>query len=341
MSPRTEGTGAPAPAAQVLQIASGYWLSRAVYVAAQLGIADLVKDGARSATDLAAATQTDPGALYRLLRALASVGVFAESGERRFVQTPLSETLLRDGNGSIRGMVLFLGDHLHWSIYEQLLYSVRTGKRAFDHVLGQAPFEYLSQHPEDARVFDEGMTSLSSTSSAAVAEAYDFSSFRTIMDLGGGNGALLAAILGKYPHLRGILFDSDHVIERARQAGVLKPGQCEMVHGDFFRSIPSGAEAYLFKHVIHDWDDEHALKVLQNCRRAIPDLGKLLIAEMIVPPGNDPAFVKLLDLEMLMLPGGLERTEEEFRRLLAAASFRLTRVVPTKAEISVLEAVPI
>ena len=341
MSSRIEGTGAPPPAVQVLQLASGYWLSRAVYVAAQLGIADLVKDGARSASELAAATQTDPGALYRLLRALASVGVFAESGAREFVQTPLSETLRRDTSGSIRGMVLFLGDHLHWSIYEHVLYSVRTGKRGFDHVMGQAPFEYLSQHPEDARVFDEGMTSMSSTSSAAVAEAYDFSSFRTLMDLGGGNGALLAAILSKYPNLRGILFDSEHVIERARQAAVLKPGQCEMVHGDFFSSIPSGADAYLFKHVIHDWDDEQALKILQNCRRAISDSGKLLIAEMIVPSGNDPAFVKLLDLEMLMIPGGLERTEEEFRRLLAAASFRLTRVVPTKAEINVLEAVPV
>ena len=341
MSPQTEGTAALPPAVQVLQLASGYWLSRAVYVAAQLGIADLVKDGATSATDLAATTQTNAGALYRLLRALASVGVFAESGERQFVQTPLSETLRRDTSGSIRGMVVFLGDHLHWSIYEQLLYSVRTGKRGFDHVLGQAPFEYLSQHPEDARVFDEGMTSLSSTSSAAVAEAYDFSSFRTVMDLGGGNGALLAAILGRYPNLRGILFDAEHVIERARQAGVLKPGQCEMVHGDFFGSIPSGADAYLFKHVIHDWDDEHALKILQNCRRAISDSGKLLIAEMIVPPGNDPAFVKLLDLEMLMIPGGLERTEEEFRRLLAAASFQLTKVVATKAEINVIEAVPV
>jgi len=170
MSPQTEGTGAPPPAVQVLQLASGYWLSRAVYVAAQLGIADLVKDGARSTNELAAATQTDRGALYRLLRALASVGVFAESGAREFVQTPLSETLRRDASGSIRGMVLFLGDHLHWSIYEHLLYSVQTGKPGFDHVLGQEPFQYLSQHPEDARVFDEGMTSLSSISSDAVAE---------------------------------------------------------------------------------------------------------------------------------------------------------------------------
>jgi SAM-dependent methyltransferase len=238
-------------------------------------------------------------------------------------------------------MVLFLGDHLHWSIYDQLLYSVRTGKRAFDHVLGQEPFQYLSEHPEDARVFDEAMTSFSSTSSAAVADAYDFSSFRTVMDLGGGNGALLAAILRKYPDLRGILFDSEHVIERARQAAVVKPGQCEMVHGDFFRNIPSGADAYLFKHVIHDWDDEHALKILQNCRSAISKSGKLLIVEMIVPPGNDPAYVKLLDLEMLMIPGGLERTEEEFRRLLAAAGFQLTKSVPTQAEVNVIEADPI
>lgn len=329
------------PAAQVLQLASGYWLSRAVYVAAQLGIADLLKDGPKSAAELASATQTDSAALYRLLRALSSVGVFAESGARQFVQTALSETLRRDVSGSIRGMVLFLGDHLHWSTYDQLLYSIQTARPAFDHVFGQKPFQYLSEHPEDARIFDEGMTSFSSTSSAAIVEAYDFSGFRTIVDLGGGNGALLGAILDKYSHLRGVLFDSEHVIERARQASVLPPDRSELVHGDFFRSVPRGADGYLFKHIIHDWDDEHALKILQNCRSAITDSGKLLIVEMIVPPGNDPAYVKLLDLEMLMIPGGLERTEEEFRRLFATAGFHLTRIVPTRAEVNVIEAAPI
>ncbi len=340
MSSQTPTVAGPPPSAQILQLATGYWLSRAVYVAAQLGIADLLKDGEKSAAELASATQTDPGALYRLLRALASVGVFSESGSGVFLQTPLSNALRRDAADSIRGMVLFLGDHLHWSIYGELGYSIRTGKPAFDHVFGKNPFQYLSEHPEDARIFDEGMTSLSSTSSAAISQAYDFSGFRTVMDVGGGNGALLAAILNRYPHLHGILFDSSHVVERALQAGLLPPGRSTMLPGNFFESVPPGADVHLLKHIIHDWDDEHALKILRNCRAASGS-SKLLIIEMIVPPGNDPALVKLLDLEMLLFPGGLERTEEQYRRLLASAGFELTRVVASKSEVSVIEASPI
>ena len=337
---QTRTNAGPPPASQILQLATGYWLSRAVYVAAQLGIADLLKDGPKSAAELASATQTDSGALYRMLRALASVGVFSESGSGVFVQTPASDTLRRDAANSIRGMVLFLGDHLHWSIYGELGYSIRTGKPAFDQVFGKNPFQYLSEHPEDARIFDEGMTSLSSTSSAAIAQAYDFSSFGTVMDVGGGNGALLAAILNQYPHLHGILFDSSHVVERSLQAGHLPKGRSKVLPGDFFQSVPPGADVYLLKHIIHDWDDERALKILRNCRAASGS-NKLLIIEMIVPPGNDPALVKLLDLEMLLFPGGLERTEEQFRQLLAAAGFELTRVTPSQADVSVIEASPI
>ena len=339
-APQQSGPSAP-PAAQILQLATGYWLSRALYIAAHLGIADLLKDGPKSASELAAATATNADALYRILRALASVGVFAEAGERQFALTPLSETLRRDAPDSIRAMVLFTGDRLHWSIYGEMLYSVQTGKPAFDHVYGKRPFEYLSEHPEDARVFDEAMTSLSVAANAAIAEAYDFSAFGTILDAGGGNGALLAAILKKYPQPRGILYDLPHVIEHARKKALLPAERSETIAGSFFEHVPSGAGAYLLKHIIHDWDDASAVQIFRICRRAMSDSSKLLVLEMIVPSGSEPAFVKFLDLEMLVLPGGRERTEDEYRQLLASSGFRLTRVIPTHSPVSVIEAEPV
>lgn len=320
-------------------MAFGYVVSRCVYCVAKLGIADLLREGPRSAVDLAAATSTNADALYRTLRALASTGMFIETEPRVFALTPLAEPLRSDAPDSIRAMVLFVGDHMHWSVYGQMSYSIQTGKAAFDHAMGQPPFQYLAGHPEDAKVFDDAMTAHSAPQRAAIIEAYDFGQFGTVADIGGGHGHLLAAILEANPGTRGILFDLPHAIEHARAKELLPAGRCELVTGDFFQQVPA-ADAYIVKHIIHDWDDDSALQILAACRRAIPDSGKLLIAEMILPGMNEPGFAKLLDIEMMLIPGGRERTIDEYAALLASAGFRMTRVIPTHSSVALIESEP-
>jgi O-methyltransferase domain/Dimerisation domain len=329
------------PFARIYQMATGYRISRALCVVTQLGIADLLKDGPKSAEALAAATQSTPDALFRVLRALASLGVFAEVGPHEFALTPLSETLRSDVPGSIRGVVLFLLSDVHWAVYKELGYSVQTGQPAFDHVFGQEVWEYVSEHPEVSRLVDEAMATASRIMVPAIAEAYDFSRFQTIMDVGGGNGTLLSAILNKHSRPRGILFDLPHAIEHARADGLLPEGRSELMAGDFFQTIPPGADAYLFKNVIHDWPDYKARAILQQCHRAMAGAGTLLLAEQLIPPDSSPHPSKFGDLEMLVMQNGRERTEGDFRQLLADAGFRLDRVVPTKSQLWIIEASPV
>lgn len=329
------------PAAQqVLQMATGFMMARCVYYAAKLGIADLLATGAKSAEQLAAATETHPDALYRTLRALAMAGVFIETEPKVFALTPLAETLRRDAPDSIRAMVLFLGDHIHASVYENMDYSLRTGQRAFDHVFGQAPFEYITSHPEDAAIFNEAMASHSAAQIPAIVDAYDYGQFGSIADIGGGHGHLLAGILRRYPGPKGILFDLPPTIEQAKVKALPPAGRCEYVSGSFFEEIPA-ADAYMLKHIIHDWDDEPALRILSACRRSISENGKLLVMEMILPGMNEPGFPKLLDIEMLLIPGGRERTVQEFEALFAKAGFELTGVIPTHSPVAVIEASPV
>ena len=320
-------------------MAFGYVLSRCVYCVTQLGIADLLQQGPRSAADLASASNSNADALARTLGALTSVGMFTETEPGVFGLTALAEPLRKDAPDSVRAMVLFLGDHLHWPVYEQLPYSIRTGKRAFDHVFGQPPFEYLATHPEDAKRFDDAMTSHSAPQQVALLEAYDFGQFATIADIGGGQGHLLAGILNKYPGVRGILFDMPHSIEHAHAMGLLPVDRCEFMTGDFFKEVPP-ADAYVVKHIIHDWDDDQSRQIVAACRRSIRPGGKLLIVEMILPGPNEPGFAKLLDIEMLIFPGGRERTADEYAALLASAGFRMTRVVPTRSSVAIIEAEP-
>lgn len=328
----------PSPQQQIAQMLTGYWISQAVYVAAKLGLADLLKDGPRTVDDLASATQTRPRPLYRLLRALASVGVFAEDGQGRFSLTPLGECLRSDVPGSQRAMAITAGE-LFYPAWGELLYSVQTGGTAFEKVYGQPVFDYLSQNPAQARLFDETMVGVHGRETVAMLDAYDFTGVRVLADIGGGNGSVLTAVLKQHPALRGILFDLPGVAERARTnveaAGLA--GRCQVVGGSFFESVPAGADAYLLRHIIHDWDDEKATAILRNVHRAMGAGRKLLVVESVIPPGNEPSFGKLLDLTMLVIPGGEERTEEEYRRLYGAAGFHLTRIVPTKAEVSVIE----
>lgn len=330
---------AASAARTVAQLASGYWVSQALYVAAKLGIADLLVGGPKTAAELSAECGASASALFRLLRALASMGIFAEREDQRFELTPLAQPLRTDAAESKRAMILMTGEE-QYRAWGELLYSVTTGKKGFDRVFGQPIFEYLAERPEQAALFDAAMVSIHGRETPAMLEAYDFSTLGTLADLGGGNGSVLIAILQRHPHLRGILYDLPNVVGRAKQniAAAQLTARCQALNGSFFENVPSGADAYLMRHIIHDWNDEQCLAILRNIHRAAPAGAKLLLVESVIRPGNDPDFAKLLDLTMLVIPGGQERTEDEYRRLLAAGGFELQRVVPTAAEVSLLEA---
>ncbi len=326
-------------AQQLDQMITGYWVSQAIYAAAKFGIADLLKDGTRTVDELADATSADRDALYRLLRALASVGVFAEESPRRFGLTPLAELLRSDVDGSKRALSLMSGDE-QFQTWAEIEYSIRTGKTAFEKVFGKPIFEYLGEHPEKARIFDAAMTGIHGRETDDVLGAYDFSGIRMLADIGGGNGLNLISVLQKYPEMKGILFDLPHVVERARErieaAGV--GDRCELIAGDFFESVPEGADAYFLRHIIHDWDDERSLTILRNCHAAMAPAGRLLVVESVIPEGNQPFVGKLLDLVMLLIPGGKERSEPEYRSLFGQVGFAISRIVPTGTELSIIEA---
>lgn len=332
------------PSVAMMELSRGFVVPRAIYAAASLGIADHLADGPRSVAELAAATGADARSLYRLLRALASVGVFRERRDGQFALTLLAATLRRAAPGSIRDFVLFHGStELQWLPWGELPHSVRTGRSAFERVHSRPLFEHLAQHPDEARVFAAAMAWLTGQFAAALLAAYDFAPLPRVVDVGGGNGRLLTAILQAHPTLRGTLFDRPSVVDRAhallKARGVAE--RCAVVGGDFFAAVPEGGDAYLLKNVVHDWDDERALVILTNCRRALGEGGRLLLMESVIPPGNGPSLGKLLDLDMLVTTsGGRERTAAEFRLLLAAAGFRLTRIIATAAPLSVIEAVP-
>lgn len=326
-----------------MQMIAGKWVSMAVSVAAKLRIADHIATQPRSISELATLTETHEPSLYRLLRALASADVLVEQPDGRFALTPVGELLRTGVPNSLRGVADYCGSEWSWKSWGDLLGSVRTGRTAFDHVFGQPVFEYLGQHPEESAVFNEGMTGFSTAAAQAIVQAYDFSGFSTIVDVGGGHGALLTAILRSSPRSQGIVFDSPAVV-----AGAVQPlkdadlaDRCQVFGGDFFQSVPSGGDCYIMKHIIHDWDDSRAQQILHNCRKAIQPSGKLLIAEIVIPPGNVQSVGKWLDLEMLAVASGKERTEAEYRTLLAEARFQLTRIIPTPAPVSIVEAIPV
>jgi len=323
---------------QLDQMITGYWISQAIYAAAKFAIADHLKDGPKTVGELAGATSTNPDALYRLLRALASVGIFAEGDSRRFSLTPLAEPLRSDVAGSKRALALMSGDE-QFRTWTEIDYSIRTGKVAFDKVFGKPIFDYLGEHPDKARIFDAAMVGIHGRESNAILNAYDFSVFGVVADIGGGNGSQMTEILKKHSRMKGILFDLPHVIERAQEriqaSGLLD--RCKLVAGSFFDAVQEGADAYVLRHMIHDWDEEKCLTILRNCHRAMPPASKLLVIESVIPPGNDPFHGKFLDLVMLLIPGGKERTEAEYRTLFERAGFELTRIVPTGSEVSIIE----
>lgn len=327
--------------AALRQMIFGFWSVRAIYVAAELGVADQLASGPRSCEALAAACGADAPSLYRVLRAMSGMGLFTETEPGHFALAPLGEYLRSDTPGSMRALARMLGSDWHWRCFEGVLSSVRTGKPAMEAKLGQPLYAFLQQHPEQEQLFDQAMTGFSSVENEAILAAWDFGTSGTVVDVGGGRGHLLEALLKRMPDLRGVLFDRPTVTQGANLAVSGLGERCGVAGGDFFEEVPSGGDAYVLKYILHNWDDARVSAILRTCRRAMGPSSRLLVVEQVVHPGNAPEPVRLLDLEMLVLVGGRERTEAEFRALMAGSGLALTRVVNTRMPLSIIEAVPV
>lgn len=335
----TEAPSVP-PQAITMQIAFGAMMSQALGVAARLGIADLLTAGPRTVSSLAADTSANEGALYRVLRSLSGYGVFRETSPNVFENTPVSDTLRSGVPGSMRNCAIFCSEPWHFQVWANMPQSVMTGDPVWKHALGSDVFDWFAQNPDAAAVFNNTMTEMSEGAAPAVVEAYDFSGIETLADIAGGHGFLLSQILKANPNINGILFDMEQVVDGAdillQKEGVA--GRIKKISGDFFREVPS-ADAYIMKHIIHDWEDEKAIQILKNIHAAMNGSGRVLLVEGVVPEGNGPHMSKMIDLEMLTSTGGIERTAGEYGRLFDAAGFRLSRIVPTKSAFDVVEAV--
>jgi hypothetical protein len=331
------------PQDRLIQMATAHWVSRFLYVAARMNLADQLAEQPKTAEQLAQSTGADTASLYRLMRTLASLGLFTEDSEHRFSLTGLGEPLKTATSGSVRASVLTLAGEIFTRALDHLPYSVQSGKTGFEKAFGVPVFDWLASHPTEASMFSETMNGLNGTEHLAVAAAYDFSEFGTIIDVGGATGNLLSTILGRYPKPHGILFDLPHVVADApqliRARGLVN--RIKIERGSFFETVPSGGDVYLLSHIIHDWSEAQCLTILGHCRRVMKARSRLLIIEMVLPTGDTPHFGKMLDIIMLAVPGGQERTEPEYRALLDKTGFRLRRVVPTESAVSVVEAVPV
>jgi len=325
------------PAQHIVRLAFGFAVSQALRVVADLEIADHLGDGEWSVDDLAAKTHSHPDALYRVMRLLAAEGLFRETVFRRFRLTTLGEALRSDTGSSPRDLIGMLNGEPYLA-FAQLGHSVRTGLPAFDEVFGKSRFDRLADHPGEAALFQRAMIALSQDSNDAIAEACDFGASSRVVDVGGGHGQLLLAILARNAHLSGVLFDLPSAIQMMRSSAGGRLPRTELIAGSFFESVPQGADVYVLKKVIHDWSDEQAIVILRNCRDAMTPHGKVLVAETIIPAGDEPNPIKLIDVNMLVVTGGKERTEAEYAALFTAAGLRLERLISTSQAISVLQA---
>lgn len=329
----------PQHSAEMLRMLNSFLTVQALHVAAFLGLADLVAAGPKSVDELAAATQADRSALHRLLRMLTAPGVFHETADGRFGITPLGATLRSDGPDSVRDWALFVGAPEMWAVWAGLRESVMSGQASFPTVHGALMWEYFAGRPDLGEAFNNWMTRQSREHNSALVAAYDFSPFRVVADIGGGQGSTLAAVMSAYPALRGVLVDLPQVVAQAAvlaEAGVAD--RCQVIGGDMLRAVPTGADAYLIKRVLMDWGDVDSIAILRNCADAMAPGGRVLVVEMLMPGGNEPSPAKAFDILMLLnQPGGRIRTEAEFRTLFAAAGLRLSRVVPTASPNSILE----
>lgn len=333
------------PELALARMISGYAVSQLIYVAAKLNLADLLQHGPQSVNELASHTKTDPHSLHRIMRSLVTLGLFRENESGEFESAPIGRLMQTDAPGSLSKMALCSDEsYVAWG---HLLHSVKSGEPAFNHVYGMSRYQYLEEHPEAARSFNLAMSGLAKQVAAAVVAAYDLSQTEIVVDIGGGGGALLQALLRANPTMRGVLFDTSSVLEgvgkQLAEAGL--GGRCDVVAGDFFKSVPTGGDLYLLSHVIHNWDDDHCTQILKNCRTTMGPGAKLLMIEMVMPTHFSPSFsaypLAMTDLQMLVMTGGRERTESEFRTVLASAGFDLKRIVPTQALDSIIECVPV
>lgn len=339
MAETAQHDGHPMPDV-MFQLITGYWVSQAVGVAARLGVADHLAAAPRSSDELARAVGADPQALYRVLRMLASIGVFRETAPGSFASTPLGETLRTDAPGSMRYFAIAETAFGHWAPWGRLLDSVQTGRPMAREALGEELWQWYGENPEEAGFFSAAMGNLSALAASELVRVYDCMTVTTVADVGGAHGVLLAAILDANPAARGILLDLPHVIATAGEV-IEERGladRCELVSGDFFAAVPGGADLHILKQIVHDWDDEQATRILTTCHRALAPAGKLLLIEMVVPPDNRPSPAQPMDLNMLVLLGGRERTAEEYRSLLGGAGFRMERIIPTHSPFSIVEA---
>jgi len=335
---------AAGPRALLEQLIGGYRLTQMLYVVAELGVADqLARHGLLSAADLAAACGADTDALHRILRGLASVGIFASDAAGRFGLTPAAELLCEDHPESLRPLVIDYGQPWWWQAWGHLLKTARSGETAFPAVHGQDFFDYLRQHPAELARFNAHMTAMTKPVARAVAATLELGAAGRIVDVAGSHGILLAAVLAANPAVQGILFDLPEVIAGAREQLTALPGaeRIECMAGSFFEAIPAGADLYLLKDIIHDWDDAMAVKILSCCRTAMGPAARLVLIERVIEPGDEPAAGKLLDISMLVLTGGRERTAGQYAKLLAAAGLKLTGISATGSSHSLIEAVPV
>src|SRR5437870_1954504 len=327
----------------LFQLALGYMPAVSLNIVVKLGIPDLLGSGPLSIQQLSQKTGINEDRLYRIMRALSTVGVFRETERRSFGHTPVSELLRKDHPLSLHDMVNWIADPFHFHAYANLMRTLKTGESAMEVAAGKPIFDFFRDDPEEGQIFNAAMVNFTQTCIGAILEAYDFSNIRTLVDVGGGYGSVVAAILTRYPAMRGILYDLDHVVAGARPvlaaAGVT--GRCEVMTGNFFETVPAGGDAYVMKHIIHDWEDDKALTILNNIRKAFQNKagGKVILLEAVVAGPGEPDLAKWIDLEMMAGPGGRERTHEEFQRLFEKAGFRLSRIVPTKSPLSVIEAI--
>jgi hypothetical protein len=343
MSPHEPQSAAPANGGALRQLIMGFRTTQMIHVAAKLGIADRLAEGPLRAEALAQAVGAAPRPLYRLLRALASIGIFAETAPGTFALTPAARLLQSDVPGSLRTTAMLYGDRLFWDAYGGMLHSVRTGQPAFAHVHGEPLFAHLANNPDAASLFHRAMSGFSDQEMSAILAARDFSGFAHVVDIGGGQGALVAALLGTCPRMRGTVLDLATVADGAQRlladAGLTE--RATFVPGDFFGAIPRGGDLYLLKSVIHNWNDADATNILRGCRRAMADGARLIVIERVIPAGNVPSEATLFDINMLVVLGSQERTEPEYRALFHAAGFALTRVVPTDSPMSLIEGAPV
>jgi SAM-dependent methyltransferase len=331
------------PHVQLIQMGRAFIVSRTVYAAAKLALADHLASGPKSAIELAEVIKLHAPSLHRLMRALASLGVLTEQSERRFALTRLGDALRTEAPGSARSAVLYSGSPWAQHGWDHLVYSIETGKTGFQKANGMPLYDYLAAHPEAASLFSEMMVGNHGRETSAIAAAYDFSAYATIVDVGGATGNLIAEILNKHGGPRGVLFDRPHVVTDARELLAARGvnDRVTIESGDFFKGVPPAADVYILSHIVHGWNDDQSLVILRRIRDAIKPGGRLLIVEMVLPAGDAPHPGKLLDMVMLSQVDGQERTKDEYEALLRKAGFRLSQVIETTAPSSIVEALPV